>query len=132
VPLFFLATSAHFDSASDWLQIGPASIGSTIFISFEGDRRTSQTDILPGTVVRHWPSHVPPLALATPGHFCWASPWLQIGPASAEIVRACAQAAQGSTRKSSAAPAATTTDREEAFIGQGILRAPAVLLARPN
>jgi hypothetical protein len=31
--------------------------------------RISQTDILPGTAVRHWPFQVPPFAFAISGHF---------------------------------------------------------------
>jgi hypothetical protein len=53
VPPFVFATSGHFFSASDWLQIGPASIASTTYLPLDGGRRSSQTDILPGTVVRH-------------------------------------------------------------------------------
>ena len=61
---------------------------------FGRGKRTSQTDILPGTVVRHWPFHVPPFAFATPGHFFSVSDWFQIAPASTETV-VCAAAADG-------------------------------------
>src|SRR5579871_4681010 len=103
VPPLAFATPGHLLSASDWLQIGPASTSLTTEPPFDDPTRTSQTDIRPGTVVRQLPVQVPPFAFATPGHLLCASDWLQIGPASTSIVLPCATATGGNAAPSSAA-----------------------------